>query len=218
MWRKPAEAKPSSQSSEASATTSVKPPVASPVATQAARPPVGIPATASAAALATPLSAPTPSSLSVPSSFASSAIATPRGATRISSGIRIKGEISGSDDLYIDGQAEGQFRFPQSKVTVGPNGSVKASIEAREIVIEGTVEGNLKATGSVQLGGSSKVTGSLTSARIAIEDGARLRGKVEMTRAGGSKPEASAAAAAASSTPAASPSGTPQVTVRTAGE
>jgi cytoskeletal protein CcmA (bactofilin family) len=218
MWRKPAEAKPSSQSSEPSATTSVKPPAASPVATQAAQP-AATPATVASAVPATPLAAPPPPSLSAPSSFAPSATASPRGATRISSGIRIKGEISGSDDLYIDGQAEGQFRFPQSKVTVGPNGSVKASIEAREIVIEGTVEGNLKASAGVQLGASSKVTGSLTAARIAIEDGARLRGKVEMTRAGGSKQEASAAAAAAAgSASAATASGTPQAIVKAAGE
>lgn len=113
-----------------------------------------------------------------------------RGSTRITSGIRIKGEISGDDDLYIDGQAEGQFRFPESKVTVGPNGRVKANIEAREIVIEGSVTGNLKASSAVQLGSSSRVQGSLMAARIAIEDGARLRGKVEMTRGGETKPDA----------------------------
>jgi cytoskeletal protein CcmA (bactofilin family) len=218
MWRKPAEAKPSSPSSEPSATTSVKPPAASPVATQPATP-ASTPAPASSAVAATTFATPTPSASSSPSSsVSSSAASTPRGATRISSGIRIKGEISGSDDLYIDGQAEGQFRFPQSKVTVGPNGNVKASIEAREIVVEGTVEGNLKATGSVHLGASSKVTGSLTTARIAIEDGARLRGKVEMTRAGSSKQDASVAAASAASSVTSAVSETPQVTVRAAGE
>ena len=220
MWRKPAEAKPSSQSSEPSATTSVKPPAATPIATQAAAPASTL-SPASATAPASSFAAPMPSASSASSPFASPAAPAPRGATRISSGIRIKGEISGSDDLYIDGQAEGQFRFPQSKVTVGPNGNVKASIEARDIVVEGTVEGNLKASGGVQLGGSSKVIGSLTTARIAIEDGARLRGKVEMTRAGGSKQEASAAAAAAaSSAPAttAIASETPQLTVRASGE
>jgi cytoskeletal protein CcmA (bactofilin family) len=118
------------------------------------------------------------------------AIASPpvaRGISRISSGIRINGEISGNDDLYIDGQAEGHFRFPQSKVAVGPNGKVQANIEAREIVIEGTVKGDLTASEGVQLGGSSHVQGSLSTPRIAINDGARLRGKVEMTRAGDAK-------------------------------
>jgi cytoskeletal protein CcmA (bactofilin family) len=110
-----------------------------------------------------------------------------RGISRISSGIRINGEISGNDDLYIDGQAEGHFRFPQSKVTVGPNGKVQANIEAREIVIEGTVKGDLTASDGVQLGGSSHVQGSLTAPRIAINDGARLRGKVDMTRASDAK-------------------------------
>jgi cytoskeletal protein CcmA (bactofilin family) len=122
---------------------------------------------------------------SVASSVANPPVA--RGISRISSGIRIKGEISGNDDLYIDGQAEGQFHFPQSKVTVGPNGKVKANIEAREIVVEGIVTGDLKASANVQLGGSSRVQGSLITPRIAIDDGARLRGKVEMTRAGDPK-------------------------------
>jgi cytoskeletal protein CcmA (bactofilin family) len=69
-------------------------------------------------------------------------------------------------------------------VTVGPNGRVQADIEAREIIIEGSVQGNLKAGERVQLGAQSKVQGSVLTPRFAIEDGARLRGKVEMVRAG----------------------------------
>ncbi|MFY9731686.1 MAG: polymer-forming cytoskeletal protein, partial [Candidatus Acidiferrales bacterium] len=135
--------------------------------------------------------------------FVATSVANPpatRGTSRISSGIRIKGEISGNDDLYIDGQAEGQFHFPQSKVTVGPNGKVKANIEAREIVVEGIVTGDLKASTNVQLGGSSRVQGSLVTPRIAIDDGARLRGKVEMTRAGDPKQVEALASIAPSAT------------------
>jgi cytoskeletal protein CcmA (bactofilin family) len=172
MWRKPAEAKPPSQTSEPSAPASAKPQAATPVVTQAVQP-ASIP-------VETPPAA--PASLVVAQTAPAA-----RSISRISSGIRIKGEISGSDDLYIDGQAEGQFRFVQSKVTVGPNGRVQANIEARDIVVEGTVQGNLKASASVQLGGSSQVQGSITTPRISIEDGARLRGKVEMTRATDSK-------------------------------
>ncbi|MGH9747833.1 MAG: bactofilin family protein [Candidatus Acidiferrales bacterium] len=214
MWRKPTEAKPSPQSSEPSATSSVKPAAVAPVATQTAQH-TSVPAAASPVVSATPSAASTPSA----SSFASAPATAPRGATRISAGIRIKGEVSGSDDVYIDGQAEGQFRFPQSKVTVGPNGRLQASIEAREIVIEGTVEGNLKASASVHLGASSRVTSCLTTARIAIEDGARLRGKVEMTRASGSKQDASASTAVISTPKIEShTSETPQVSIRAAGE
>jgi cytoskeletal protein CcmA (bactofilin family) len=71
-----------------------------------------------------------------------------------------------------------------ARVTVGPNGRVQADIEAREIIIEGSVQGNLKAGERLHLGASSKVQGSVLTPRFAIEDGARLRGKVEMIRTG----------------------------------
>jgi cytoskeletal protein CcmA (bactofilin family) len=180
MWRKPADAKPSSQSLDSTAAVPAKTQTASPAAMPLA-PAAEI--QPSAPANSVPPAAP-------PSQPVATTIAPPpaaRGISRISSGIRINGEISGNDDLYIDGQAEGQFHFPQSKVTVGPNGKVKANIEAREIVVEGAVTGDLKASAGVQLGGSSRVQGSLTTPRIAIDDGARLRGKVEMTRAGCAK-------------------------------
>jgi len=175
MWRKPAEAKPSSQSLESTA--------AVPAKIQTEAPAITPPTPSAEIAPAPPANS---ASLTPPTQPAAPAVAPPpavRGISRISSGIRINGEISGNDDLYIDGQAEGQFHFPQSKVIVGPNGKVQANIEAREIVIEGTVKGDLKASAGVQLGGSSRVQGSLTTPRISIDDGARLRGKVEMTRA-----------------------------------
>ena len=179
MWRKPADAKPSSQALDSPPAVPAKVET-----TPAAAPPAASPEIVPAAlANSAPLAAPTAQPVA-PAAAPSPAV---RGISRISSGIRINGEISGDDDLYIDGQAEGQFHFPQSKVTVGPNGKVKANIEAREIVVEGTVTGDLKASAGVQLGGSSRVQGSLITPRIAIDDGAKLRGKVEMTRAGDAK-------------------------------
>ena len=183
MWRKPADAKPSSQSLDSAAAVPAKiqttpataPPAPSPEVVPAV-PANSVPVAAPVAASAQPVAPIVPPSPAV------------RGISRISSGIRISGQISGDDDLYIDGQAEGQFHFPQAKVTVGPNGKVKANIEAREIVVEGSVTGDLKASAGVQLGGSSRVQGSLITPRIAIDDGAKLRGKVEMTRAGDAKP------------------------------
>jgi cytoskeletal protein CcmA (bactofilin family) len=180
MWRKPADAKASSQSLESTAVVPAKIETEAPAVTPP-NPPAeiaSVAAPASSAALAPSAMPPSPAIASPPVA---------RGISRISSGIRIKGEISGNDDFYIDGQAEGNFRFPQSKVTVGPNGKVQANIEAREIVIEGTVKGDLTASEGVQLGKSSHVQGSLTTPRVAINDGARLRGKVEMTRAGEGK-------------------------------
>jgi cytoskeletal protein CcmA (bactofilin family) len=186
MWRKPTEAKPSSQSLESTTSVPAK------IQTEA---PATTPPTPAAEIPPTPPA--NSASLTPPTQPAALAVAPPpaaRGISRISSGIRINGEISGDDDLYIDGQAEGQFHFQQSKVIVGPNGKVQANIEAREIVIEGTVKGDLKASAGVQLGGSSHVQGSLTTPRIAIDDGARLRGKVEMTRATDAKLQADIAA------------------------
>jgi cytoskeletal protein CcmA (bactofilin family) len=184
MWRKPADAKPSSQSLESTAAVPGKAQTTIP-----ATPPATPSAEVAPVVAAVPVPVVTPPVQAAAPPVATSVANPPaaRGISRISSGIRIKGEISGNDDLYIDGQAEGQFHFPQSKVTVGPNGKVKANIEAREIVVEGIVTGDLKASANVQLGGSSRVQGSLITPRIAIDDGARLRGKVEMTRAGDTK-------------------------------
>src|SRR5262249_23758803 len=94
-----------------------------------------------AAASASP-AAPAAVPVARPTTSAVVAQQAPRGVSRISFGVRIKGEVTGSDDLYIDGQAEGQFPLPQSKVTVGANGKVQANIEARKIVVEGAVNEN----------------------------------------------------------------------------
>ncbi|HXN74781.1 MAG TPA: polymer-forming cytoskeletal protein [Candidatus Acidoferrales bacterium] len=125
-----------------------------------------------------------PQETSVTPKAVAPATATTRTTTTIGSGLKINGEISGSSDLYIDGETQGKIRLADSRVTVGPNGRVQADIEAREIIIEGSVQGNLKAGELLHLGASSKVQGSVLTPRIAIEDGARLRGKVEMVRTG----------------------------------
>jgi cytoskeletal protein CcmA (bactofilin family) len=129
----------------------------------------------------------------------------PAVSSTISTGLRINGELTGSGDLYVDGEAQGSIRLGQSKVTVGPHGRVQADIDAREIVIEGTVQGNLKAGDSIRLGPASRVQGSLMTPRVAIEDGARLRGKVETTRPGEMKRGATAGQAKSGETPAATP-------------
>ena len=101
----------------------------------------------------------------------------------LSQGIRIKGEISGSEDLFIDGNVEGKVTFRNAVLTVGPNANVKADIDAREIVIRGRVEGKLDGSERVQIWHTAKVAGDIRSQRIAIEDGAEFRGKVEAGKA-----------------------------------
>ncbi len=118
------------------------------------------------------------------------------GSSRIGAGLKIRGEISGNGDLVLDGEASGKLRINGARVTVGPTGKVQADIEAREIVINGTVQGNLKAEARLRLGASSQVEGAIAAPSVGIDDGARFRGKVEVTR---SKPATATAASSDSS-------------------
>jgi cytoskeletal protein CcmA (bactofilin family) len=97
----------------------------------------------------------------------------------ITQGIRIKGEVTGKEDLFVDGTLEGRLDLGNATVTIGPNGKVKADISAREIVVRGQVDGKIEGTERVQLWNSGRVTGEVRTERLAIEDGAVLRGKVE---------------------------------------
>ena len=154
----------------------------SPQASPGSVPSAASPGNGPHAAAATPVaSAPAISLSQIPQSSA------------ISAGLRIRGEFTGHSDLLIDGEVQGNIRLPKSKVTVGPHGSVQADIEAREIAIEGKIRGNLNASESVRLGPKSDVQGSMLTPRVAIEDGARLRGKVEMVRPGEAKRSAARA-------------------------
>jgi len=107
----------------------------------------------------------------------------PRAVACISQGIRIKGEITGKEDLFVDGTVEGKLDFGNGCVTVGPNGKVKADILAREVIVRGQVDGKIEGTEKVQLWNSGRVTGEVRTERLAIEDGALLRGKVEAGKA-----------------------------------
>jgi cytoskeletal protein CcmA (bactofilin family) len=101
----------------------------------------------------------------------------------VSQGIKIKGDVMGTEDLFIDGVIEGKITLANSGVTVGPNGSVKAEISAREIVLRGVAEGKFTADERIQIWHTARVQGELKSERISIEDGAELRGKVEAGKA-----------------------------------
>jgi cytoskeletal protein CcmA (bactofilin family) len=103
----------------------------------------------------------------------------------ISQGIRIKGEVAGTEDLFIDGSIEGKITLTNSAITVGPNGMVKADISAREIVLRGLAEGKFTAEERIQIWSTARVQGELKSERISIEEGAELRGKVEAGKSAG---------------------------------
>jgi cytoskeletal protein CcmA (bactofilin family) len=100
----------------------------------------------------------------------------------ISQGIKIKGEITGSEDLFVDGPVEGKVHLANGSLTVGPNGFVKADVTAREVIVRGRVEGKIAGRERVQLWSTGQVIGEVQTERLAIEDGAVLRGKVETGR------------------------------------
>jgi cytoskeletal protein CcmA (bactofilin family) len=111
----------------------------------------------------------------------------------VSQGIKIKGEVTGTEDLFVDGLVEGKITIANSTVTIGPNATVKAEITARELVVRGRADGKFTATERIQLWHTARVHGDLKSERISIEDGAELSGKVEAGRAGGNVTAAEAA-------------------------
>jgi cytoskeletal protein CcmA (bactofilin family) len=94
--------------------------------------------------------------------------------------LRIKGEISGSEALYIDGSIEGKINMPESRVTIGRNGKVDASIVAREVVVMGKVTGNLECSDRVDIRSEGSVTGDVSTSRISVEDGAVLKGGIQV--------------------------------------
>lgn len=146
-------------------------------------------------------SAPAPAASQVNDSpaSASSLPLSPRAAACISQGIRIKGEVTGSEDLFVDGLVDGKLTLTNGSVTIGPNGQVKADVTAREVIVRGKVEGKVSGRDRVQLWSTGQVNGEVQTDRLAIEDGASLRGKVEAGKQPAKATELHATAAAGSS-------------------
>jgi cytoskeletal protein CcmA (bactofilin family) len=113
----------------------------------------------------------------------------------------IKGEVTGSESLYIDGRVEGSINLPGNRVTVGKNGVVNANINAREVVVLGKVRGNLTASDRVDIRTEGSLTGDVVAQRISIEDGAFFKGGIDIRKPGqkvnGEAKEAPAEATAA---------------------
>jgi len=100
----------------------------------------------------------------------------------IGKGLFIKGEITGSESLYVDGKVDGSINLPGNRVTVGRNGQVAASITAREIVVLGKVRGNITASDRVDIRAEGALTGDVAAARISIEDGAFFKGGIDIRK------------------------------------
>ena len=140
-------------------------------------------------------SAPAPAYENTPSRPAAQPASSGEQAT-IGKGLTIKGEINGSESLYIDGKVEGSVNLPGNRVTVGRNGQVAASINAREIVVLGKVRGNVTATDRVDIRAEGSLSGDVAAARISIEDGAFFKGGIDIRKPEQSKQQAAAPAAA----------------------
>jgi cytoskeletal protein CcmA (bactofilin family) len=116
------------------------------------------------------------------------------GTAHIGRSVLIKGELSGSEDLYVDGTVEGNIELPGSNLMVGPNGRVRAGIRARGVIIEGKVDGDIEATERVELRKTAVLMGSIVTQRVSIEDGAYFKGGVDVKRQAAT-PQAQPAAA-----------------------
>ncbi len=101
---------------------------------------------------------------------------------RLGSGLRVKGDITGSEDLLIDGSVEGVIELGERKLTVGTTAKLISDINAREVVVHGHVKGNVHAKGRIEIRKGGSVIGNLTTAQIMIEDGADFRGSIEIDR------------------------------------
>lgn len=102
------------------------------------------------------------------------------GATALGRSIRFKGELTGDEDLSLDGSFEGTIKLTGSRLTVGPNATVSAEISVGDAVILGRVVGNITAAGTVELRQSANVSGDVKAARLSIEESAVIKGRVEL--------------------------------------
>ena len=114
--------------------------------------------------------------------------------TLIGPSMVIKGELSCSEDLYIDGQVEGVIDPKGNRLTVGPNGRVKANVNASAVVVQGKLEGSIQASDRVDLKQSAIVTGDIAAQRISIDEGAYFKGRVNIQREAAKKEVPRAAA------------------------
>ena len=109
----------------------------------------------------------------------------------IGKSVIIKGQIFSREDLTIDGEVEGTVELQEHRLTIGPNGTIRATVKSRELVVLGTIHGNVDITDKIDIRKEGKLVGDIKTARIVIEDGAFFKGNIDIVR-----PEAPPRAAA----------------------
>ena len=107
-----------------------------------------------------------------------------RTTVNIGKSVVIKGELSGSEDLTIEGQVDGKIELRQNVLTIGPNGKIKAQVFAKSVIILGEVTGNVTASEKVDIRDNGSVDGDIAAPRVAIAEGAHFRGSIDMQRTG----------------------------------
>jgi len=100
----------------------------------------------------------------------------------IGKSVVVKGDLTGSEDLYVDGQVEGSIDLQGNSLTVGPNGQIRANVSAKTVIVQGKLEGNINATERVDFRKSAIAVGDVITQRVAIEEGAYFKGKVEINK------------------------------------
>jgi cytoskeletal protein CcmA (bactofilin family) len=120
-----------------------------------------------------------------------------RGPAIIGKSVMIKGQIFSREDLTIDGEIDGSVELNEHRLTVGPHGKLQAGVKAREVVVLGTIQGNVEATEKVDIRKDAKLVGDIKTARIVIEDGAYFKGSIDIVRQEASRPAARPVAATA---------------------
>ena len=103
------------------------------------------------------------------------------GSTLIGRSVSIRGELSGSEDLFLDGRFEGTINLAESRLTIGPNAHITADLHVRDLIVFGLVDGNVQASGRIELRQTAVLNGDIVASRLSIEESASIRGRVELT-------------------------------------
>ena len=159
---------------------------------ESVKPTTPAPTTPAAPAAAAPQHQPPPPPQQASTSDKKSQIE--RDKVNIGKSVVIKGELSGSEDLTIEGHVEGRIELRENVLTIGPNGKIRAEVFAKAVIVLGEVAGNVTASEKVDIRDNGSVDGDIASPRVAIAEGAHFRGSVDMQRSGG-KPQAKPAQA-----------------------
>lgn len=126
------------------------------------------------------------------------------GSAALGKNVTVKGQIFAREDLTIDGEVEGTVECHDHRLTIGPNARVQAGLKAREIVIQGSIQGNVEAADKIDIKKEAKLVGDIKTSRIVIEDGAYFKGSIDISKSTAGKPQAAVASpgAAAATAPA----------------